>query len=305
MTIKIALRHLEAFLAVARTRSFSAGAKQIHVSQPALSATVRQFEEAIGARLFDRDTRNIALTPVGTEVLGFADRLLKDFEGAFAGVRALVEGKRGRLAIAASPSLAAGFLPEVLAAFQRGHPGIQLQVHDALSDVAIEMVRSGTVDLALVPEKYADRDLKHQDLFRDHLVLLCTLDHPLAKLRSVTWRELLPYPVVAFTGASSLRHLVEVAFSKQGSALRPAFEVTHASTFISFVAHGLGVGVLSYSMVPLARAAGLVHRRITRPEIHRLLCVVSLKSRSPTPAAQAFVEACVRYASAARDTGDA
>lgn len=295
--MKITLRHLEAFLAVARTRSFSLGAKQVHLSQPALSATVRKLEDAIGARLFDRDTRNIALTPVGVEVLGFADRLLKDFESAFAGVRALVEGKRGRLAIAASPSLAAGFLPKVLAAYQRRHPGIELQVHDALSDVSIEMVRSGTVDLALVPEKYADRELSHQELFRDRLVLLCPPDHPLAKLRTVTWRDLQPHPLVAFTGTSSLRMLVEAAYSKQGATLKPAFEVGHASTFISFVTHGLGVGVLPYSMVPLARAAGLVHRRITRPEIHRLLCVVTLKSRSPSPAAQAFVQACVMHSS--------
>lgn len=296
MQINVTLRQLEAFVAVARTLSFSLAAQQVHLSQPALSATIRKLEDAIGARLFDRTTRTVALTSVGMEVLAIAENLLRELDDAFVGVRALVGGKRGRVAIAASPSLAAGFVPEVVATFQRTYPYIDLQVHDAVFGAAIELIRAGKVDLAITPEKFADAELKHRELFRDHLVLLCRSDHPLAKLRTVTWKDLQPHSLVSLTSKSSVRHLVEAAYLQHGTSLRPAFEVEHASTVMGFVAQGLGVGVLPFSLIPLVRVKRVVYRRITRPEIHRLICIVTLKSRSPSPAAEAFIRTCIDHA---------
>lgn len=301
MPINISLRHLHAFLAVAQTRSFSAAAIRINLSQPALSATIRKLEDIIGARLFDRTTRNVVLTPVGTEVLGFAERLLSDFDGAFAGVRAFVSGGRGRIAIAASPSLAAGFLPEVLAAFRQSHPGIEVKIHDALSDVCVDMVRAGRVDIALVPDQTANSDLNQQELLRDYLILLCRGDHPLAKSRSVTWESIAPHDMVSIANTSSIRQHVEAVYANQGKPLRPAFEVEQASTLISFVAHGLGVGVMPHSLAPLAGMSGLVHKRILDPEIHRVLSAATLKTRPLSPASQAFIDECLKRAALRRN----
>lgn len=303
LPINITLRQLEAFLAVARTLNFSQAATQVHLSQPALSATIRKLEDAIGGRLFDRNTRNVALTPVGAEVVAIANRLLGDFDAAFAGVRAFLDGKRGRVAVAASPSLAADFVPEVVAAFQRTHPLVELQVHDALSDDAIALVRARQADLALAPEMAVDTDLANQRLFRDCLVLVCRRDHALAKLPEVTWKALLPFGLVTMKSTSSVRHLVEQTYVQQGMAFRPAFEVEYATTLISFVAHGLGIGILPFSLVSLLESSQLTHRRIGKPEIYRTLCVVSLKSRTPSPAADAFVRACIRQSARRRKMG--
>ncbi len=300
MSIKLTLRQLEAFLAVAKTLNFSQAATQVHLSQPALSATIRKLEDAIGGRLFDRNTRNVALTPVGTEVVAIADRLLGDFDAAFAGVRSFLEGKRGRVSVAASPSLAADFVPEVVAAFQRTHPLVELQVHDALSDDAIALVRARKADLALAPETAIDPDLAQRQLFRDHLVLVCRRDHPLANGPAVTWKALLPFGLVTMKSTSSIRHLVEQTYVQHGVALRPAFEVEYATTLISFVARGLGIGILPFSLVPLLESSQLTHRRIGKPEIYRTLCVVNLKSRTPSPAADAFIQACIQQSALRR-----
>jgi DNA-binding transcriptional LysR family regulator len=296
MRSRITLRQLEAFVVLGRTLSFSEAAREVHLSQPALSASIRKLEDAVGAQLFDRTTRRVALSAVGGELLGVADRLFEDFDAALAGVREFVEGKRGRLSIAASPSLAAAFVPEAIALFEKEHPRVALKVHDALSDVAIAMVRSGEVDLALAPEKVDDVELTHHVLFHDRLVLLCRTDHPLGASRTVPWRRLQEHRLVLLRSTSNVRHLVDAALLEHGGAAKAAFEVEHASTLIGFVANGLGVGVFPLSLLPLVRTGQVTYRRVTHPEIHRAICVVTLKARSLSPAAQAFADLCVSLA---------
>jgi LysR family transcriptional regulator, carnitine catabolism transcriptional activator len=289
------LRQLEAFLAVARTLSFSKASQQVHLSQPGLSGAVRKLEETIGARLFDRDTRNVILTPAGSELLVIADDLLNNFDFALDRVRDYLGGKRGRIAIAAAPSLAAGFLPEVIASFQRTYPGIALQLHDTFSERCIEMVHSGKVDLALTPEKRSDPDLSHRDLFRESFVLFLRADHPLAKQRTVIWNQLAPLNHIVIRRSSSVREVIEGAFAKANITLRPAFEIEQFSTVIGLITSGLGVAVLPHGVIKQAALGPVVHRRITKPEIHREVCIITLKSRSLAPAAEAFVKTCLEH----------
>ncbi|MGP1679519.1 MAG: LysR family transcriptional regulator, partial [Burkholderiales bacterium] len=290
----------EVFLAVARTLSFSKAGQLIHLSQPGLSSAVRKLEDTIGARLFDRDTRNVILTPAGAELLAVADELLNDFDFGLARVRDYLGGKRGRVAIAASPSLAAGFVPDIIAIFQRTYPGIALQLHDALSERCVDMVRNGKVDIALTPEKRTDPSLAHRELFRDRFVLFCRSDHPLAKRRSVTWRQLVSFSHIAVNRSSSVRELVDAAYARANATLRPAFEVEHASTVIGLITSGLGVAVLPHSVIKQANLGSVVYRRITQPEIHRNICIISLKSRTLAPAAEAFIRTCIEHQAALR-----
>lgn len=302
MAINPTFRQLEVFLAVARTLSFSKASRLIHLSQPGLSSAVRKLEDAIGARLFDRNTRNVILTPAGAELLAVADDILNDFDFALTRVRDYLGGKRGRIAIAASPSLAAGFLPEVIATFQKTYPGIALQLYDTLSERCIDMVRSGKVDLALTPEKRTDPNLAHRDLFRDHLILFCRHDHPLAERRTVTWRELAPFSHISVRRSSSVRGLVDAAFAKVNASLRPAFEVEHAATAIGLVTSGIGIAVLPHSVIKQANLGPVVYRRVIEPEIHRDICAISLKSRSLAPAAEAFILTCIERQAMLRST---
>lgn len=296
MTINVTFRQLEAFLAVVRTLSFSEASKRIHLSQPALSAAVRKLEDAVGARLFDRDTRNVTLTPVGAELLVAAESLTQDLESALASVREYLAGKRGRISLAVAPTLAAGFAPQVIAAFQRPHPNVTVQLHDTLSSVSLDLVREGKVDLALTAETRADPSLDYQELFLDHLVLLCRSDHPLAKRRSVTWRDIVPLEHISLKRTSNVRDLVESAYVSNDAALRPRFEVDHASTVVGLVAAGLGVGALPYMMIRHLNLGSVVFRRITGLQVHRQICIVTLKSRTPSPATQAFIACCTEQA---------
>eukprot|EP01035_Chromulina_nebulosa_P055006 gene55006-75370_t len=142
-TPDLSTRQLRAFLALAEHRNFTRAAQTSHLSQPAFSALIRTLEDAVGTRLFDRDTRSVQLTPEGLLFEGSARRLLDDMGNAMVDLADHVERRKGRVRVAALPSLAAGWLPAVFAEFMQAWPGIRVDLDDALSDACIALVRAG------------------------------------------------------------------------------------------------------------------------------------------------------------------
>src|SRR5437879_13890343 len=134
MQINISTRLLHAFLALNECRHFTHAAERCHVSQSAFSVIIQKLETAVGARLFERDTRNVTLTPEGELFVEVARSLVTDIESAFSDMTDYVARRKGRVAIAALPSLAAGWLPSVIAEYRRRYPGITIALFDALSD---------------------------------------------------------------------------------------------------------------------------------------------------------------------------
>src|SRR5687767_14834246 len=149
MRMNLTPQQLAAFLRLARTGSFSEAARLQGVSQPALSRAVQQMEEAVGRRLFDRTTRSVALTPTGRELRRIAERLVAEFDGAFDELARFVEGRRGRVAAAALPSIAAVLLPPAIARFREGHPEVAVAVLDGLSGSVLDAVAEGRADIGL------------------------------------------------------------------------------------------------------------------------------------------------------------
>ena len=150
MQMNLSTRQLRAFLALAEQRSFTRAAEQCHLSQPAFSALIRSLEDALGARLFDRDTRSVQVTPEGRLLEDAARRLLSDVDSLLANLNDHVQRRKGRVSVAALPSLAAGWLPQLFAEFRRLYPGIALNLIDTLSDNCLELVRAGKVDFAQI-----------------------------------------------------------------------------------------------------------------------------------------------------------
>lgn len=285
-------RQIELFLAVAGTLNFSEAARLCHVSQPALSANIQRLEELVGARLFDRHTRKVALTAVGREFLAVARVLAENMDMALARVRDFAAGKRGRIVVAAAPSMAASFVPAVIAAFAPQHPLVDVELHDQLSEVCVEMVRSGAADVALAPYRAGADDLVQTELFRDPLVVVCPADHPLARRAQVRWREVQAYAHIVMARSGSIRQLVDAEYARHGVVLAPAFEVTHVGTLLGLIAAGLGVGELPLSLAQNLEPSGLVCRRISNASAYRTICAITSRRTSPAPPLQPFVALC-------------
>lgn len=292
MKINLTLRQLEIFRALAQTLNFSAAAKMVHLSQPALSNAIRKMEDAVNAPLFDRTTRSVSLTSVGHELYKITTRLLSDLDNSLEDVHALAQGKTGQLSVSAVPSLAATFLPEVLHIYQDRYPGVALRVRDALAEASIEALKTGQADVAIAPEKPHDQELVSDILFRDRLILICRSDHELAKLKRVKWSQLRPYKLASLSSTSNVRRIMEAEYLQRHAEFQPAFEVEQASTLIGFIMNNLGIGILPASLTPLLNFSGLRMLELISPAIHRSICVVHLKSRALSPSAERFITCC-------------
>lgn len=187
MRVNVTPRQLLCFLRVAEVGSFSAAAHLLAVSQPALSRTVRQVEEAVGARLFDRDTRNVALTPAGAELRPIAKRLVAEFGGAFGELARFVEGRRGRIVVAALPSVAAVLLPPAIARYREGHPEVELAILDGLSGSVLDAVAEGRADVGLTIRPSPRATLAYEPLLSDEFGPVCRPDDELAGDGPLPW----------------------------------------------------------------------------------------------------------------------
>src|SRR5690606_30771116 len=164
----------------------------------------RKLEDALGVRLFDRSTRRIFLTPEGHELLRLAGRLVDEFEAITGDFREHLARRRGRIVVAALPSLAAVTLPPALAQLKAGYPGIEVGLRDTLHDEIQELVGSGGADFGLTVAPRSGSGLAFRPLIVDRFVLVCPPAHELAGRRQVTWTQVVRYPMVGMAHTSSV-----------------------------------------------------------------------------------------------------
>ena len=156
------LRHIRAFLALSRARSFTRAAAELHVSQPTLTVQIQRLETEVGVRLFDRNKRHVDLTQAGRDILVPLERILVDVEAIATSTEELLAHRRGLVTVAALPSMAAALLPRAIRTLSESHPGITVRVHDGVAGTVNALVKSGQVDFGISSQTTGDRELTSQ-----------------------------------------------------------------------------------------------------------------------------------------------
>src|SRR5919202_6490375 len=131
--MSVSLRQVRAFVSVAHLGSFTRAASLLHLSQPALTVQIRRLEEALGVRLLDRNTRTVELTRVGRELAPVFQRILRELDSVVIDTRDLAAKRYGVVRIAALPSVAAGLLPDAIAAFHEANPRVTFVLKDVIA----------------------------------------------------------------------------------------------------------------------------------------------------------------------------
>lgn len=289
------MRHLRAFLTVARLNNFTRAASELHVSQSALTVQIRQLEDALGVMLFDRSKRRVALTQAGKEVLAPLERIVIDTESVISHTRDMAGLRRGFVSIAVLPSISAGLLPAVLQEFTRKHPAIPAQIRDLVAERVIEAVKKEEVDFGVGTRLRLDRDLKMTPLFTDRLSAFGPKSHPLMRRSRITLRELIQHPLVLTNEGTSVRDILEAALKKEKLSVVPAFEVNYMSTVIGLVRAGLGIAVLPAVAESIEVSGDIARVEITNPVLNRNVEIIEKKGRSPSHAASSMLAVLKRF----------
>ncbi len=276
------LRQLEYFVAVAEEAGFTRAAERVHISQPGISAQVRQLERELGAELFDRSGRTAALTAAGEAALAHARAAL----GAAAAVRAAVDEVtglvRGRLVVGMVTACEVTPLFEALAAFHRAHAGVELSLLEDTSDRLVERVRTGDADLALVGWAGGPPPgLDALTVVRERLVVAAPDGHPVLDERPLTLAAVNRHPVVCLPAGTGIRTVFDRACAARGVRPGIALQATAPGAVVDLARRGLGVAVLSESMV--GAPDGLQPRLIDDVDDPAVLALV-WPDRPPSPA---------------------
>jgi len=283
------LSSLRLFLLVGQTRSFSAAARIAHVSQPALSRTIRMLEEMLGTRLFDRDSRNVGLTRAGEALMPVAERLTADFDHAFSTLSHSFAGEQGRVVIGTLPTFGADALPPVIASFLETRPAVEVIVRDRLSDMLFEQLRDRQIDIAFTTPP-GDPAFEFEPLFADECVLVCRKGSSLDRRGPAQWRLFEDNPFIAMSPESSVRKLTDAAFVNANVTVRQLYEPSQLSTVGALVRAGLGITLLPRTAVRMLAAEEIVYRPLEGPSARRTIGLATLAATSLSPAARGFAE---------------
>ena len=276
------LRHIRAFLALARAGSFTRAAVELNMSQPTLTVQIQQLESAVGVKLFDRDKRHVALTQAGRDLLVPLERILIDVEAIATSTSELREHRRGLVTVAALPSIAAGLLPRAIKRLSESYPGITVRVFDGVASTVAAMVKGGQADFGISSQTSGDRELTSQTLLMDRLCAVVSPTHPLARKRSMALHELAKHPLILMVKDSSSRQIVDLAFDREGLVSTVAYETTYGTSVAGLALAGLGVGILPESMAGPSRLHQL---RIRGGVLTRRIGIIMRAGRSLSPTA--------------------
>jgi DNA-binding transcriptional LysR family regulator len=240
----VELSQLRYFVGVAETRNFTDAALRLHVSQPALSYQIKHLENELGARLFDRTSRRVALTLDGQVFLPLAREVLSKADEAVRVMEERLGVERGEVTFGSIPSVGAYVVPPILATFQRSFPGIKVHLQEAATGILERSVIDGETDFAIVATPEMPQALEITHLLAEELLLIVPRNHRLAERAAVHMRELANEDLVLLTGSFTLTQQMLDTFHRAGFEPRVSYEVGSLESLKSFVGNELGCALM-------------------------------------------------------------
>ncbi|MBN3846429.1 LysR family transcriptional regulator [Paraburkholderia sp. Ac-20342] len=284
------IKQLRAFALVCRFGVLTRAADELFITQPAVSVLIRQMEEALGLRLFDRTSRALRPTAAAHEILPAVERMLRDLETIQSSAKELTGRERGQLRFAATPSIAAAIVPKLLAEYRALYPNIEVSVDDAAPDRLTASTLTGDVEFGIGTISDRLDGITLQCLARDRLCAICRKDSALAKKRRVSWKDALQYPWIGIRSTSGIRTLIDETLFALGTRKPVEYEVSYMTTGLSMVQAGLGIAIFPGILLSAFPHRDLVARKLEAPAVTRDVNLIRRAGHSLSPAAESFIE---------------
>src|SRR5215471_7923687 len=283
----ITLRQMRVFAAVARNLSFTRAARELHLTQPAVSQQIKLLEAEVGMPLFEQIGRKVQLAPAGTELLRYAHQtieLLREAAESLAAMRGL---KRGVLQLGAV-STAKYFAPSLLSAFTPAYPEVTIKFAVGNREEVIKHLGANEIDLVIMGRPPRELETVAEPFAKNPLVIIASPTHPLATKRRIKLSQLANEYFLIRESGSGTRASMERVFKERDVPFRVSMEVSSNETIKQAVMADMGLSFISSHTVGLELAAGkLVILDVVGLPIIRDWYVIHLRDKvlSPTPAA--------------------
>lgn len=293
MTAPLDSRQLRAFASLARTGSFTRTARELHLSQSAISHSMKALESDVGCRLLDRLSKTVTLTQAGEQLLQHAEKILSEMAAARAALEQLGKWGQGRLRLGASDTACQHILPGVLREFKERFPHCALMIEPGDTPDLIESLIEGRLDLALGMKPEHETRLDFHPLFTDELMFLVSATHPWALARRAAREDIPRQKYILYSKQSLTFRFIERYFRAEGIVLNTVLELGNMEAICELVKLGLGVSIVApwiarddlQKQLTLALPLG-------RHKLRRHWGILHLRGRRLNLAEETFINLC-------------
>ena len=282
----ISLRQLEYAVAVADTRGFHKAATRCHVSQPALSAQIKELEDSLGVALFERNRRAVMITSAGERIVERARRILRDVKDLGQLAEQVRDPFAGTLRVGVIPTIAPYLLPEVTPALSKKWPKLELRFREEKTEDVVRDLESGALDVGLVALEADLGDLAREIVMKDPFVVALPRGHALAKKKTIDLGDLDACDVLLLDEGHCFRAQA-LALCERAGARENEFRATSLATLSQMVTSGSGVTLLPKLAVPVENRRGQLEVRPFRGP-HAPSRTIALVWRKTSPLAPVF-----------------
>lgn len=286
--MKIDFDGLQAFVTVAEMGAFNKAAEKLNLTQAALTRRIQKLERYLDLKLMDRTTRQMALTPVGRDLLPKARALVQDMASTFEHLKDASRTGKGHFTLACVPTLATSVLPLWIRQYRDQFPANRVRLVDASAYEIREAVLGQQAELGVTVQGTRHPELEETVLFDDPLMFYCRSTHPLSQRAALTWSDMDLDDLIVVSNFTGTRIVMNYQLAKKGIELQGHFEVQHHATALNLVAAGVGCAIMPATIFADGDRPGVVRIALKSPVVRRKIVLMRKKGVTLSPAAQSF-----------------
>lgn len=288
------LNKLKTFYTVAELNNFSRAAETLHLTQPAVSAQIKDLEYEYKTKLFDRNGRKIRLTESGARLIPYVQKLMEIYDESHHAISLLKKAGEGSIKLGVSGLPGARLLPAMISTFAEQYPQVTFSIKEQKSAAILESIIQKQFDLGIIvtsQETVHNVGLVEKVLYRDKFVVGVSKDHPLAKEKSISVKEIIKQPLIVSQKDTVSRQALNRISSKFSIPFNIAYEIENKSMTKTMVEKNLGIAFFSKLEIKKETETKLIHiLELEDVPFYRYIQVIYNKSRVLTPAVQAFYD---------------
>jgi LysR family transcriptional regulator, carnitine catabolism transcriptional activator len=280
-------RQLRAFVLTAQHQSFTRAAEALFITPSGLSLLIRELENQLGFRLFDRTTRHVSLTVAGEQLLAVVRRDLADIDGAMSNLSQTALKGSHAISVGVGLLLASNMLPQAIADFYAQRPDVRVELYDADLSTVLQKVKAGQIDIGF---GYFERSpgIRRTPFFRFSLMVVHARHNAPAHRSSLPWSALAREKLILQAPPAPLWRIIDQQLSRAGVSSKSAILLNRLHTIVAMVEAGHGTGILPSSALPICQYRSVVMTRLVNPTVNLDFYQIRNPGRKLSPAADDF-----------------